>query len=463
MSAAQAKVARADAQSLARLVARYDGRAPRYTSYPTAVQFTPAIDEAAYRGWLAELPATEPVSLYVHIPFCSRICWYCGCNTRAMNRPEPVSDYVALLGREAEMLGAALPARLPASFIHLGGGSPNMLSRQDMDALFGALRRVFDLPAGGEMSVELDPSRLSRDFVDAAAAHGLTRASLGVQNLDPQVQAAVNRFETPQQVADAVEWLRAAGVRSINIDLMYGLPHQTTANTLDTVDAVLRFAPERIALFGYAHVPWMKAHQKLIDEAALPGPAERLDQAESAAERLVAAGYVRIGLDHFALPGDELAQAAAEGRLHRNFQGYTTDVAPTLLGLGASSIGRLPQGFVQNASQELAWRKAVGAGRLPVARGVAFTDEDRFRGDIIERLMCDLAADLTAAAERHGRDPAELDGPVSRLAPFVADGLVRLDHGRLEVVGDGRLVIRSICAVFDAHFDPEGERHARSL
>jgi oxygen-independent coproporphyrinogen-3 oxidase len=463
MSAVQAKAARADAQSLARLVARYDGRAPRYTSYPTAMQFTPEVDEATYRGWLAELPAAEPVSLYVHIPFCSRICWYCGCNTRAMNRPEPVSDYVALLGREAEMLGEALPARPTANFIHLGGGSPNMLSRQDMDVLFGALARVFDRPADGEMSVELDPSRLSRDFVDAAAAHGLTRASLGVQNLDPQVQAAVNRFETPQQVADAVGWLRGANVRSINIDLMYGLPHQTTANTLATLDAIIAFAPERIALFGYAHVPWMKAHQKLIDEADLPGAAERLEQAESAAERLVSAGYVRIGLDHFALPDDELAQAAAEGRLHRNFQGYTTDAAPTLLGLGASSIGRLPQGYVQNASQELAWRKAVGIGRLPVARGVAFTDEDRFRGDIIEGLMCDLSADLTAAAERHGRDPAELDQAVSRLAPFLADGLVRLEDGRLQVVGDGRLVIRSICAVFDVHFDPDGGRHARSL
>jgi oxygen-independent coproporphyrinogen-3 oxidase len=299
--------------------------------------------------------------------------------------------------------------------------------------------------------------------VDAAAAHGLTRASLGVQNLDPQVQAAVNRFETPQQVADAVGWLRGANVRSINIDLMYGLPHQTTANTLATLDAIIAFAPERIALFGYAHVPWMKAHQKLIDEADLPGAAERLEQAESAAERLVSAGYVRIGLDHFALPDDELAQAAAEGRLHRNFQGYTTDAAPTLLGLGASSIGRLPQGYVQNASQELAWRKAVGIGRLPVARGVAFTAEDRFRGDIIEGLMCDLSADLTAAAERHGRDPAELDQAVSRLAPFLADGLVRFEDGRLQVVGDGRLVIRSICAVFDVHFDPDGGRHARSL
>ncbi|MBI1199240.1 MAG: oxygen-independent coproporphyrinogen III oxidase [Phenylobacterium sp.] len=463
MTIAEAPAARAHAQALANLIARYDGRSPRYTSYPTAVQFTPAVDQAAYRGWLAALPADTPVSLYAHIPFCARICWYCGCNTRAMNRPEPISDYVGLLVREAEMLGEALPARLAANAIHLGGGSPNMLSADDMDALFDGLGRVFRLTPDREVSVEIDPARLTRDWVQAAAGHGLTRASLGVQNLDARVQAAVNRSETEQQVEQAVGWLREVGVRSINVDLMYGLPHQTTTNTLATLDSILRLAPERIALFGYAHVPWMKANQQLIEEDALPGPAARLDQAETAAEHLVAAGYVRVGLDHFARPGDELAQAASGGRLHRNFQGYTTDAAETLLGLGASAIGRLPQGFVQNAAQELAWRTAVREGRLPVARGVAFTDDDRLRGEIIERLMCDLAVDVGAVAARHGRDPGELDGAMARLSPFVADGLARIEGRRLQVVGDGRLVIRSICAVFDAYFDPEAGRHSRSL
>jgi oxygen-independent coproporphyrinogen-3 oxidase len=284
-----------------------------------------------------------------------------------------------------------------------------------------------------------------------------------VQNLDPRVQAAVNRSETVGEVADAVDWLREAGVRSINVDLMYGLPHQSTANTLATVDAILRLKPERIALFGYAHVPWMKAHQQLIDEAALPGPAARLDQAESAADHLIAAGYVRIGLDHFALPDDELARASGEGRLHRNFQGYTTDAAETLLGLGASAIGRLPQGFAQNAAQELAWRTAIREGRLAVARGVAMSDDDRLRGEIIERLMCDLAVDVGAVAVRHGQPAGAFDDAIARLAPFVADGLLQMEGRRLRVVGDGRLVIRSVCAVFDAYFDPEAGRHSRSL
>jgi oxygen-independent coproporphyrinogen-3 oxidase len=309
----------------------------------------------------------------------------------------------------------------------------------------------------------LDPATLTLEWVKAAGQHGLTRASLGVQNLDPVVQEAVNRRESAGQVAAGMRWLREAGVRSINVDLMYGLPHQTTTNTLATIDTVLGLQPERIALFGYAHVPWMKAHQKLIDEAALPGPAERLEQAEAAAERLVAAGYRRIGLDHFALPHDDLARAADEGRLHRNFQGYTTDTAATLLGLGASAIGSLPQGFVQNLTQEVAWRAAVGAGRLPVARGVAVSDEDRFRGEIIERLMCDLEVDLAAVCRRHHRILADLDGSIAQLAPFVADGLVTMLGGRMRAVGSGRLVVRSICAAFDPNFSVSAGRHSRAL
>lgn len=453
----------ANNRRLADLVARYDGRAPRYTSYPTALQFTPAIDEAVYRRWLAELPAHEPVSVYVHVPFCARLCWYCGCNTRAVNRPEPIGEYVQLLLKEMGFLAGAIGRRLPVRAIHLGGGTPNMLSGGDLAAIFDGLSASFELARGLEVAAELDPSTLSHDWVRAAARHGLNRASLGVQNLDPAVQAAVNRSETFDQVAAATGWLRDAGVRSINLDLMYGLPHQTTANTLETVEAVLALAPERIALFGYAHVPWMKAHQQLIDEAMLPDAAARLDQAEAAAERLEAAGYVRIGLDHFARGDDEMARALGEGRLHRNFQGYTTDTATTLLGLGASAIGRLPQGYVQNVAQELGWRVAVQTDQLPVARGVALTGDDRLRGEIIERLMCDLEVDLDAVCARHGASVADLGGSIARLAPFLADGLARLDGSRLKVVGAGRLVVRSICACFDIYFAAEAARHSKAL
>jgi oxygen-independent coproporphyrinogen-3 oxidase len=458
-----ASLAIARAQQLADLVARYDGRAPRYTSYPTAVQFTPQVDEAAYRGWLASLPADEAVSVYLHIPFCHRLCWYCGCNTRATTRHEPVSEYVGLLLDEARLLEQALPGRLKASAIHLGGGSPNMLSTEELGAIFGALDHIFEPVADREVAAELDPANLTRTWVRAAASHGLNRASLGVQTLDPNVQAAVNRVQSYEQVVACVAWLREAGVRSLNVDLMYGLPHQTTANVVGTVEAIARLQPERIALFGYAHVPWMKAHQQLIDEQALPGPAQRLDQSETAAERLVSEGYVRIGLDHFALPTDEMAIAATEGRLHRNFQGYTTDAAGTLLGLGASSIGRVPQGFVQNVAQELGWRTAVREGRLPVARGVALTAEDLFRADIIERLMCDFTVDLEVVCARHGRRMVELVPDLQLLAPFSADGLVEVDGSVLRVVGAGRLVVRSICAAFDRYFDDGAGRHAKAI
>ncbi len=449
--------------SQADLIAKYDGRAPRYTSYPTAVQFTPQVTAETYRGWLAELPASDPVSLYLHIPFCARLCWYCGCNTRAVNTHRPIGDYVQLMLAELAMLRDALPGRLPAGAVHLGGGTPNMLTPDELTALLGGLRDVFALSPAAEIAAELDPAVLTRDWVRAAAFLGMNRASLGVQNLDRQVQRAVNRPETFEEIAACVGWLREAGVASINLDLMYGLPHQTVENTVATLDAVLSLRPERLALFGYAHVPWMKAHQQLIHEAALPGPAERLDQSEAAADRLTGEGYVRIGLDHFALPEDELAVAAREGRLHRNFQGDTADAAPTLLGLGASAIGSLPQGHVQNVSQELGWRAAVSAHDLPIARGVAVSREDRFRGEIIERLMCDLEVNLAAVCARHGRTVADLANELAVLEGFERDGLVRHDGVRLMVTEPGRVLVRSVCAVFDTHLAREAQRHSKTL
>jgi len=455
--------AQQDSQALADLVAKYDGRAPRYTSYPTAVQFAPDVGEATYRQWLSELSGADPVSLYMHVPFCTRLCWYCGCNTRAVNRHEPVAAYVGKLLDEIRMLGQALPMRLPANALHFGGGTPNMLSVDELDVLFGALGQVFELSPDIEVATEIDPPALTREWVMAGARHGLRRASLGVQNLSPEVQAAVDRKGSFEEVARCVGWLREAGVASINLDLMYGLPYQTTTNTLATIDAILGLRPERLALFGYAHVPWMKSHQQLIAEEALPGPAARLDQSEAAAERLVAEGYVRIGLDHFALPTDELAVALAEGRLRRNFQGYTTDAARTLIGMGASAIGAFPQGYVQNVTRELDWRAALDRGELPIARGVALTDEDRFRGEIIERLMCDFAVDLQAVCVRHGRSLADLALILARLEPFRRDGLIESDGSAVRVVGAGRLVVRSICAAADAYFDAQQGRHAKSL
>lgn len=443
------------------LIARYDARAPRYTSYPTAVQFSPAVNAQVYGEWLSAITPTRPVSLYVHVPFCARLCWYCGCNTRAVAKASLVSDYVQGLRREIAMVRALMPEGVWANALHLGGGTPNMLSRDDMVDLFGDLRRAFHLAPGADIAAEMDPAVLTRDWVRAAAFHGLNRASLGVQDLSPRVQEAVNRRETFEVLANAVGWLREVGVRSINFDLMYGLPRQTTVDVLSTLDRVLSLRPERLALFGYAHVPWMKPHQKLIAEADLPGAVARLDQSLAAAERLRGEGYVQIGLDHFALPTDELAIALAQGRLHRNFQGYTTDAAPSLVGFGASAISSLPQGFAQNETAELAWRERVQADALPTARGVALTDEDRFRGEIIERLMCDGAADLNAVCARNGRSLDELAPALAQIDGFEADGLASLRDGVITVTPRGGIFVRALCALFDTHLNREAARHAR--
>jgi oxygen-independent coproporphyrinogen-3 oxidase len=445
------------------LLALQDARAPRYTSYPTAVQFDPAVGADRAAEWLGGLDPAQAVSLYVHIPFCSRLCWYCGCNTRVANRAQTVSDYVGWLIRELALVEQALGQSPRVRFLHLGGGTPNMLSRDDMTRLFAALRHVFRISPGAEIAAEIDPAVLTRDWVRAAAFHGLTRASLGVQNLSPAVQAAVNRPEAFSVIAEAVGWLREAQIPSINLDLMYGLPHQTVADVRDTLDAVLTLRPERIALFGYAHVPWMKANQQLIDESALPGPAERIDQSESAAEQLTAEGYVRIGMDHFALPEDDLARAQAGGTLRRNFQGYTTDTAQALIGLGVSAISRLPQGYLQNSAAETSWRAALKADRLPVARGLVLTDDDRFRGEIIERLMCAMTVDLAEVCRRHGRALADLAGSLQRIEAMNLAGMTRYQDGRLTITPAGRLVVRSICTAFDAHLDIGAVRHARAV
>ncbi|MDI1363418.1 MAG: oxygen-independent coproporphyrinogen III oxidase [bacterium] len=433
------------------LLHRYDSRAPRYTSYPTALQFSGEVNGALYGDWLAGLDPHEPVSVYAHIPFCNRLCWYCGCNTRVVKKPALISEYVDYLINELALVEARLPGRLKAGAVHLGGGTPNVLSRDDLVRLFGALRHVFPFAPGVEISAELDPAVLTEAWVKAAAFHGLTRASLGVQDLAPHVQEAVNRIEPFDVVARAVGWLRQAEIASINLDLMYGLPRQTVDDVVSTLDAILTLRPERIALFGYAHVPWARPHQKLLNEAELPDAEARFEQSQVAADRLARAGYVAIGLDHFALPSDALAAGAAAGSLRRNFQGYTTDPHPTLIGLGASSIGRLPQGFVQNASNEVAWRAAISEGRLPVARGVVLTDDDRLRGDVIERLMCDFAVDLGQIAARHGVLPSVFADDRVRLQRLVADGLVVVNGDQVVLTPEGRPFVRLAAQAFDRH------------
>lgn len=438
-------------------------RLPRYTSYPTAPHFHTGIDAATYRRWLEAIPRDAVASLYLHVPFCPSMCWYCGCHTTVAKSDAPVAQYADLLLCEIESVARAVPRRLRVSHVHWGGGTPSMMSDADMRRLSDALRRSFEIGPEAEIAIELDPRRLDRERIRRLAECGITRASLGVQDLDPRVQAAINRHQSYDMTERSVEALREEGVGGINLDLLYGLPHQTVDGVKATIDQVLTLTPDRIALFGYAHVPWMKPHQRLIPEAALPDAEARAAQYAAASERLVAAGYQRVGIDHFARPDDPLAQAAEAGRLHRNFQGYTTDAAALLLGFGASAIGCLPQGYVQNETAVARWRERIAAGSFATSRGIAIGDEDRLRRAVIERLMCALKVDLSMECRRHGVDPAHFAEECAAIDELVRQGLGWRDGWRIGVEERHRPLVRVLCAVFDQYFREGAVRHSRAV
>lgn len=371
---------------------------PRYTSYPPAPHFRAGFPAATYRDWLSALDPALPLSLYIHVPFCRQLCWYCGCNMKLASRYEPVASYVESLIKETALVAGALPGRFAVSHLHFGGGTPTALEPDDLARVMAEIENCFDVAADAELAIESDPRTLTKPMIEKLGGLGFTRASFGIQEFDPNVQAAINRIQPFEMVARAVEGLRGAGILGINFDLIYGLPHQTAESVTRTIASCLELKPDRIALFGYAHVPWMAKKQRLIDDKALPGAKQRAAQAEIAAAAISAAGYQAIGLDHFALPDDSLAKAAESGTLRRNFQGYTNDQAEALIGLGATSIGRTPQGYVQNIAETGAWARAVGDGLLPIAKGHALSLDDRLRAHVIERLMCDGAVDTAAAA-----------------------------------------------------------------
>jgi oxygen-independent coproporphyrinogen-3 oxidase len=441
-------------------VLKYLGeRIPRYTSYPTAPHFSAAVSVTFYRSWLEALPDEACLSLYLHVPFCRSLCWYCGCHTRVPGHRDPIDRYVATLEREIA-LAAKLAGGRRVTHVHWGGGTPTIVGPAAFLALMSSLRERFAVEPDAEIAVEIDPRRLDADMAVALATGGVTRASIGIQTFDERVQRAVNRVQPFETTQACVDRLRSAGIMALNVDLLYGLPHQTVASCEATVAAALALAPARFAVFGYAHVPAMKRHQRMIDEAALPDGEERLRQEQSIGEALVRAGYVRIGLDHYARPDDALSVAQGRGRLRRNFQGYTDDPADVLLGFGATSIGKLPQGYVQNATGVREWTRSIERGELATVRGIALRREDRLRADIIEGLMCNLRADIPAILRRHGFPPGFLDAERAELDGLAADGLVRVDHGVVMVPEAARTLVRRVASVFDAYLRPEEGRHA---
>ena len=442
------------------LIRRYAKPVPRYTSYPTAPHFHTGITSDTYAEWLRELPPSTPISLYVHVPFCDRLCWFCGCHTKQVLRYDPIAAYLPAVYKEVETVAGHLDERGHVVALHLGGGSPSMLKPEDILAIVAEVNKHFVTAADLEFSIEIDPNDMSEERFDAFAQAGVSRISVGVQDFDPKVQAAINRIQSYEQTKAVVDGMRARGVGSVNLDILYGLPHQTIETIERTVDLALSMRPDRIALFGYAHVPWMKTHQKMIDEAALPGAAERYHQSQVAAARIRAAGYDVIGIDHFALPDDSLAVAARSGRLHRNFQGYTTDQAPALIGLGASSIGSLPQGYVQNVTATGEYIRGIKQSGLAIARGIAFDAEDRLRGWVIERLMCDFAVPVADLVDRFGPDADPVLQEMRYSALCDGDQLVSFDGDRFAVTERGKPFIRSIASTFDTYLAAGVGRHS---
>ncbi len=434
-------------------------RIPRYTSYPAAPRFSPGIGSGTYRDWLRALPDTTRLSLYLHVPFCKTLCWYCGCNTSVTRHREPIELYVQTLQQEIARV-ADLSGSHRAAHIHWGGGTPTILGPELFTSLMTLLRERFILEPDAEIAIEADPRRLDPAMASALGQAGVTRVSIGVQTFDPVVQQAVGRVQSLETTAACVESIRDAGISAINVDLLYGLPHETLATCEATVEAALTLKPSRFSVFGYAHVPNMMRHQQVIDASALPGAAERLRQEQAIGDALVRAGYVRIGLDHYALPDDPLCLARTGGRLRRNFQGYTDDPADALIGFGASSIGQLPQGYVQNVSHVKLWRDRIEAGDLATARGLALTGEDGLRGAIIERLMCDLRADVPAISRQLGFPSDYLALEVEALERLADDGLVRIDQGVISVPDSARNLVRVVASTFDAYLDTAAGRHA---
>ena len=433
----------------------FDARLPRYTSYPTAPHFTAETGGDFHRHCLSRVAPDSEVSVYLHIPFCERLCWFCACHTRGTKTLAPVEAYVEMLERELAWAARLLPAGVRMGRLHWGGGTPTILSPALIRRLAAAVREAIPPAANFEFSVEIDPTLVDDAKIAALAAEGMCRASIGVQDFHPQVQAAIGREQSFDTTRECVAALRAAGIRSLNVDLVYGLPHQTRGRLAETLRQVLSLAPDRIALFGYAHVPWMAKRQRLIDEAALPGDEARWALAETAAALFSDAGYRRLGIDHFALPGDSLSRAAERGGLRRNFQGYTDDRCQALMGFGASAISRFADGYVQNAPATAAWHQRVAADLSAAVRGHRFSEEDRLRGRAIEMLMCDLRLDMDELRAAFG--PA-----ADRLLPLQARVIARFSDvvdptaSGFVIRPEGRALTRLVAAAFDARLGAGG-------
>ena len=439
----------------------------RYTSYPTAVEFHEGVGAETYRSHLERAARSrEPLSLYVHLPFCEERCLFCGCNVVVTKRRDVAARYLDMLVREIDAL-AAFVGRRPVAQMHWGGGTPTYLDPDPIRRLHGAIAERFAFTPGAERGIEVDPRVTTRAHLETLRDLGFDRLSAGVQDFAADVQEAIGRFQTLRQTTDLVAEARSLGFASINLDLVYGLPRQTAEAFAASLDLVLELRPDRLAVYSYAHVPWMKGHQRKIPPASLPSPATKLALFTTAVAALTEGGYDAIGMDHFALPGDELARAARNGTLGRNFMGYTVHAAPDMVACGLSGIGDVAGAYVQNHPKLHAYEAAVARDDLAVERGYLLSDDDRLRREVIASLMCRFRLDLDDIGRRFGIDARARFAPdLERLQPMEEDGLVRRDEGTLHVTEEGRLFVRNVCMCFDAHLDkpaPARPRWSRTV
>ena len=446
------------------LIQKYDGFGPRYTSYPTADRFHAGVGASQYVDALAaRSDETRPLSLYVHLPFCNTVCYYCACTKIITANRGRSAKYVRYLGREIALVSSLLEGERSVSQLHWGGGTPTFLAHAEMADLMRMLRDAFPFAADTEASIEIDPRKVDTETIAFLRELGFNRVSFGIQDFDPAVQRAVNRIQSEEETRSVVTAARASGFASVNTDLIYGLPLQTVEGFAITLDKVIDIAPDRIALYGYAHVPHLFKAQRQIVADELPAADTKLAILATAIEKLARAGYVYIGMDHFARPGDELAIALREGRLHRNFQGYSTRADCDLVAFGMSAIGKVGPTYVQNVKTLDAYYGALDAGRLPVLRGFALGDDDVLRREIIQALMCEFRLDVERLESRHGFRFAERFAPeLAGLAPLAADGLLTMSSSRIDVTPRGRMLVRTIAMVFDRHLREAREKAAYS-
>ncbi len=442
-----------------KLIRRYDTAGPRYTSYPTVKQFHERFDETAYREHAARTNTDcPPLSLYVHLPFCATVCYYCACNKIVTKDRSRSAPYVERLVHELALQGVLFDRARRIEQLHWGGGTPTFLSHDEMRALMDATRARFTLRDDdqGEYSIEVDPRRVDQDTVALLRELGFNRMSIGVQDFDPAVQSAVNRIQSEAQTLVVLESARVHGFRSINMDLIYGLPHQTAATFARTLDQVIAMRPDRLAVYNYAHLPDLFKPQRRIDAQDLPPPAEKLNILQTAINRLNHAGYAYIGMDHFALPDDELAEASLRGTLQRNFQGYSTRAGCDLVGIGTTAIGKIGNAYSQNMHAVEDYYMTLDAGKIPIRRGFVLGQDDLLRRDVIMELLCRFAVDIGAIERKHQIEFWHYFAPeLTKLEAMRADGLIEFDQNAIQVQPAGKLLIRNIGMVFDRYLREE--------